>query len=71
MNTTEALLKGALAIVARSAFPLDVLLKIVAPTAGSEKQLGACNLCDGETPQAEICKTSKLGKGNFSRALAR
>jgi hypothetical protein len=71
LNTTEELLKAILATVARAAFPPDVLAKIVAPTAGSEKQLLAYNPCDGETPQADICKKAKLDKGNFSRAVAR
>ena len=71
MNTNDELLKGILATVAWSTFPPDVLLKIVAPTAGSEKQLAAYNFCDGETSQAEICKKAKLDKGNFSRAVAR
>ncbi|MGO9995379.1 MAG: MarR family transcriptional regulator [Steroidobacteraceae bacterium] len=71
MNATEELLKAILATVARTAFPPDILAKIVAPTAGSEKQLLAYNLCDGETPQTEICKKAKLDKGNFSRAVAR
>ena len=71
MNTTEELLRAILASVARVAFPPDALAKIVAPTVGSEKQLLAYNLCDGETPQADICKRAKLDKGNFSRAVAR
>jgi len=71
LNITEELLKAILATVARTAFPPDALTKIVAPTTGSEKQLLAYNLCDGETPQAEICKKAKLDKGNFSRAVAR
>ena len=71
MDTSEALLKAILATVARTTFPPDVLYKIVAPTAGSEKQLLAYNLCDGETPQADICKKAKLDAGNFSRAVAR
>jgi len=71
MNTTDALLKGILATVARTAFPPDAVLKMVAPTAGSEKQLLAYNLCDGETSQAEIGKKAKLDPGNLSRAIAR
>jgi hypothetical protein len=71
MNTTDALLKGIIATVARAAFPPDALLKIVAPTAGSDKQLLAYNLCDGETSQAEIGKAAKLDQGNLSRAIAR
>jgi hypothetical protein len=71
LDTTEALLKGILAIVGRTTFPPEILYKIVAPTAGSEKQLLAYNLCDGETPQAAICKKAKLDSGNFSRALTR
>jgi hypothetical protein len=71
MDTHEALLKAILATVARTTFPPDVLFKIVAPTAGSEKQLLAYNLCDGQTPQAEIGKKAKLDTGNLSRAIAR
>ena len=71
MNTTDALLKGILATVARAAFPQDALMKIVAPTAGSEKQLLAYNLCNGEMSQAEIGKAAKLDPGNLSRAIAR
>ncbi|HWL04169.1 MAG TPA: helix-turn-helix domain-containing protein [Xanthobacteraceae bacterium] len=71
MNTTEELLKAILSIVARKTFPPDVLAKIVMPTVGSDKQLLAYNLCDGETPQADICKKVKLDRGNFSRAVAR
>ena len=48
MNTTNALLKGILATVGRSAFPPDKLYKIVAPTAGSAKQVLAYNMCDGD-----------------------
>ena len=71
MNTTDALLKGILAAVGRTAFPPDTLYKIVAPTAGSTKQVVAYNLCDGETPQAEIGKRAKLDTGNLSRTIAR
>lgn len=71
MENTEDLLKAILSTVARTAFPPDVLAKIIAPTSGSEKQLVAYNLCDGKTPHAEITKKAKLDKGNFSRAVAR
>jgi hypothetical protein len=71
MNTTDALLKGILATVARATFPEDALLKIVAPTGARDKQLSAYNLCDGETSQAAIGKTTKLDPGNLSRAIAR
>lgn len=68
---TEELLKAILATVARNTFPPATLAKIVAPTAGSEKQLLAYNLCDGETSQAEICKKTKLLKGNLSGLITR
>lgn len=71
MDTTEELLKAILATVARSTFPPAALAKIVAPTAGSEKQLMAFNMCDGQTPQAEICKKTKLLKGNLSGSITR
>ena len=45
--------------------------QMVAPTAGSEKQLLAYNLCDGETPQAEIGKKAKLDHGNLSRLISK
>ena len=71
MNTTDALLKGILAAVGRSAFPPEVLRKIVAPTTGSAKQVMAYNLCNGETPQAEIGKRAKLDRGNLSRTITK
>lgn len=71
MDTTQELLKAILASVARTAFPPDVLAKIIAPTIGSEKQVLAYNLCDGETSQADIAKKAKLDKGYLSRVVAR
>jgi hypothetical protein len=71
VNTTDALLKGILATVARTAFPPDALYKIVAPTAGSGKQVLAYNLCDGETSQTEIGKKAKLDAGSLSRSIAK
>ncbi len=71
MDTNATLLKAILAIVARTVFPPDVLHQIVAPTAGSTKQLLAYNLCDGETPQTEIGKKAKLDSGNLSRLIAK
>jgi hypothetical protein len=71
VNTTDDLLKGILAAVGRSVFPPDKLYKIVAPTEGSAKQLLAYNLCDGETPQAEIGKRAKLDKGNLSKTISK
>ena len=53
------------------AFPPETLAKIIAPTAGSAKQVLAYNLCDGETPQAEIGKKAKLDSGNLSRSISR
>ena len=71
MNATDTLLKGILAAVGRTAFPPEALQKIVAPSAGSAKQVLAYNLCDGDTPQAEIGKKAKLDKGSLSRSIAR
>jgi len=71
MDTHATLLKAVLATVARTAFPSDVLYKIIAPTTGSKKQLLAYNLCDGATPQAEIGKKVKLDQGQLSRLIAR
>jgi len=71
LNTTDALLKGILATVGRTAFPLEAVFRIVAPNAGSAKQVLAYNLCDGDTPQAEIGKKAKLDKGNLSRSISR
>lgn len=71
VDTTEALLKGILATVARMAFPPEALYKTVAPTAGSDKQVLAYNFCDGETPQSEICRKAKMDPGNLSRSIAR
>ncbi len=71
MSTTDTLLKGILATVGRVTFPPEALYKIVAPTAGSAKQVFAYNLCDGETPQAEISKRAKLDSGNLSCTIAK
>jgi len=71
VNTTDALLKGILATVGRTAFPPEKLYKIIAPTTGSTKQVLAYNLCDGETPQAEISKRAKLDRGNLSKTIAK
>jgi len=71
MDTTETLLKAILAMVSRATIPPEELIKIVAPTAKSAKQILAYNLCDGETSQAEVCKKAKLLKGNLSSAVTR
>lgn len=71
MNTTEAHLKGILATVGRAAFPPEDLKKIVAPTGGSEKQILAYNIYDGETPQTDISKKAKLDPGNLSRSISK
>jgi predicted transcriptional regulator len=70
-DTNESLLRAILATVARGAFPPADIYKIVAPVAGSDKQLLAYNLCDGRTPQAEIGKKAGLDKGSLSRSIAR
>ena len=71
MDTNESLLRAILDTVARGVFPPAEIAKIVAPTAGSEKQALAYNLCDGQTPQADIWKKAKLNQGNLSRLIAR
>ena len=71
MDTTETLLTAILAMVSRATIPPQELSKIVAPTAKSDKQILAYNLCDGETSQAEICKKTKLAKGNLSNSITR
>jgi hypothetical protein len=71
MDANQVLLKAILATVARTTFPPNVLYKLVAPTAGSDKQLVAYNLCNGETPQVEIGKKAELDQGSLSRSIAR
>lgn len=71
MDKMEGLLKGILAAVSRTAFPPEALYKIVAPTSGSDKQVLAYNLCDGETQQTEIGKKAKLDAGSLSRSIAK
>jgi len=71
VDTTEALLKGILATVGRTAFPPETLQKIVAPTSGSDKQILAYNLCDGATAQAEISKKANLDPGSLSRSISK
>ena len=55
----------------RTAFPPEVLEKIISPTVGSTKQVRAYNLCDGQTPQAEIGKKCKLDPGSLSRSITK
>jgi hypothetical protein len=50
LDTSESLLRAILATVARAAFPPSHIYRIVAPVAGSDKQLAAYNLCDGKNP---------------------
>jgi hypothetical protein len=71
VTTTDEILKAILATVARATFPPAALTKIVAPTASSKRQLIAYNMCDGETSQAEICKKTKIHKGNLSKLITR
>lgn len=71
MDTTETLLKGILATVGRAALPPETVYKIIAPTAGSTKQVHAYNLCNGETPQSEISKKAKLDPASLSRSIAK
>ncbi|MDR3573744.1 MAG: hypothetical protein P4L50_07780 [Anaerolineaceae bacterium] len=71
MDTTETLLKAILAMVSRATIPPEELSKIIAPTAKSDKQILAYNLCDGETSQAEICKKAKLQQSNLSSSITR
>lgn len=70
MSTADELLKAILATVAQCISACGAG-KIVAPTAGSERQLMAYNMCDGETSQTEICKRAKLLKGNLSGSITR
>jgi hypothetical protein len=71
VNTTDALLKGILATVGRRAFPPDALYKSVAPTAGSDKQLAAYKMCDGQAAQSGIGKRLKIDPGNLSRLMGK
>ena len=63
MDTNETLLRAILATVARGAFPPQEVHKIVAPFAGSDKQLAAYNLCDGEPPRPTLPKRQSSTEG--------
>jgi DNA-binding MarR family transcriptional regulator len=71
MDMNESLLRAIFATVGRSTFVPQQVHRLVTPHGGSDKQLAAYNLCDGNTPQADIVKKSKLDKGTMSRALTR
>jgi DNA-binding MarR family transcriptional regulator len=71
MDVTDSFLRAILATVARQTFPPSELRQIVTPKAGSDKQIAAYNLCDGNTPQSEIGTRTKLDKGNLSRLISR
>jgi DNA-binding MarR family transcriptional regulator len=71
MSIDESYLKAILATVARQTFPLERLAELVAPTAGSKKQIAAYNLCNGEHSQTQIASAVKLDKGNLNRSISR
>jgi hypothetical protein len=71
MDMNESLLRAIFATVARNTFAPQHVHRVVTPYGGSGKRLAAYNLCDGNTPQAEIAKKAKLDKGEMSRALVR
>jgi hypothetical protein len=71
MDMNESLLRAIFATVGRNTFAPQQVHRVVTPHGGSDKQLAAYNLCDGNTPQADIAKKAKLDKGAMSRALAR
>jgi predicted transcriptional regulator len=71
MSNQEAYLRAILATVGRQAFRPEALAELVAPTAGSEKQIAAYNLCDGEHTQAEIASAVKLDKSNLSKSITK
>jgi DNA-binding MarR family transcriptional regulator len=71
MDMNESLLRAIFATVGRSTFAPQQVHRVVTPHGGSDKQVTAYNLCDGNTPQADIAKKAKLDKGAMSRALVR
>jgi len=71
MDTNETLLRAILMTLGRGTFPPGKLHRIIAPQKNSSKNLVAYNACDGNTPQVEIARKSKLDKGALSRLLAR
>jgi DNA-binding MarR family transcriptional regulator len=71
MDINESLLRAIFATVGRRTFAPEAVYRIVTPQKNSEKNLAAYNLCDGNTPQADIAKRAKLDQGNFSRTVAR
>ncbi len=70
MDTNETLLRAILSTVGRSAFRPKDILAVIAPRTDSAKQVTAYNMCDGKTPQSDICKKVKLDSSNFSKSLA-
>jgi DNA-binding MarR family transcriptional regulator len=71
MSTQEAYLRAILATVGRQAFLPEALAELVAPRAGSEKQIAAYNLCDGDHSQSEIAAAVKLDKSNLSKSISK
>jgi hypothetical protein len=63
MDMNESLLRAIFMAVGRSAFSPKEIYRVVTPHEGSDKQLAAHNLCDGQTPQSDIAKKVKLDKG--------
>jgi DNA-binding MarR family transcriptional regulator len=71
MEINESLLRAIFATIGRGTFAPQQVYRLVTPHGGSDKQLAAYNLCDGNTQQADIAKKAKLDKGTTSRALSR
>jgi hypothetical protein len=70
MDMNESLLRAIFATIGRGAFAPVQVYRLVTH-GGSDRQLAAYNLCDGNTPQADIAKRAKIDKGSMSRTLAR
>ena len=71
MSLEQHYLKAILSTVARQAFPPKQLGELVAPTARSEKQIAAYNLCDGAHTQSQIASIVGIDKSDLSKAITK
>ena len=68
----EALLRAIFSMTARQVFSVAKVFEIVAPKGPGDAQIAAYNMCDGQTPQADIAKTLKtFDPSNFSKTVGR
>lgn len=68
MSNADIYLKATMSLIARQTFSPEKLRELVSAR-GTEKNLRAFNMCDGEKSQTEIATDLKIDAGQFSRTV--